>query len=42
MPPEGQAPENLEQMNFRSTGVGIGAVLPIDQEDVHEPGGLTR
>jgi hypothetical protein len=31
-----QAAEDLEQVDLGAAGVGVGPVLPIDQENVHE------
>jgi hypothetical protein len=30
-----QAAEDFEEMDFRATGMGIGTILPVHQEDIH-------
>jgi hypothetical protein len=34
--PRGQPAENLEQVDLRSPRMRVGAVLPVDEKDVHE------
>jgi hypothetical protein len=34
--PQRKAAEDLEQMYFGATGMGIGPVLPVYQEDIHQ------